>query len=323
MAGFFEPADFGALAPNSREVHALAEAAIEADPDLAQVAAKAAILRARDLAGRAAATSIDRMDDLHVLVANSCLEICVAISRRRQDAWPNAQRLANLAADAGHALRDFENNPGAALQELVSVSMKLGRCEQAIELVRLTPDANPDLEPHYNSRALAHLQLMARQFPQAVVTATHALEIIGADDIDSRRLFLQVIVAANLCQGQFAEARKFLDQLTADGQPAFGLQAMLAHSRGDKPACDKALEAFLETDPPHAELAELYGWQGHVDLALHHLKFAVADEGEQIVHSPMLDPIRHNEYFQMTLRQLKLSPADLAGITFDLQLPAT
>ncbi|MES2633669.1 MAG: hypothetical protein V4669_11905 [Pseudomonadota bacterium] len=323
VVSFLQTSEFNALLSDSRPLLALGRSAMEVVPEHRQLAGQAsalANLNACKSATPVAPTSIDRMSDLHKAVTRSCAAIRVANHRRRAQARANARRPQKLTIEAADAQRELARGAQGDLPEAFTILAKLGRVGAWWDFM-LTALQALELSPSDYVITLALQQFSARRFTETVETVQRALRDLP-EDAGVLRLELQTVCAyAWLCQGEFAKASAVARDLAAARVPDFPLQAMLAHSQGKELECVTSIAAYFTGAPNDVQLAELYAWIGQLDLCLHHLELAVANGHEEVVHSPLLDPVRNDAYFQMTLRRLKMSAADLAGIAFDPQLP--
>lgn len=344
LAGFLEPYELAALSQDSRTTHAGTREALRqtADPEVRLAneyhQGLSALAMNSLVATPVAPSATDRMNDLRKASHRSGLKafdnVHASFERRKADQQRNSDRPGNLARAALRIERDFAigTDPAGCQMRAAVLNMELGRADKALEafqrFVQLSPlPADAQFEDRFaQTELLLHYQANARQFDAVMVTCEIAMQQLRVDLSMSPAAAgrLQFLLGDALLRlGAPDAARTVLDKMAPRGTSYWLLKSRLAHAEGNEQECAVAAREYSSLLAPFdagerdAFLVLLWGAVGDVDRALPCLERAVQGGNFGIIHDPLLDTLRGNEYFQMMQRRLHMTPAELAEVSFD------
>lgn len=348
LARFLEPADLAALAQNSSSLAPRVDETFRVFDGLAirqtHEGQEALRIHAAHMAdpiaapGPAATSAHDRMPHVHAAaqrnVSKALYRVAVACAHRTSERSDNENRPNRLHTRALRLQNEFESNTdrsGTAVKA-AQLHLELGNTAQALQDFEWACARTPFVEgltppAEIGARVADELRykFYARDF-ESMQGAMQAhlppfMQRMAANQ------FHVLIGQAYLCLGDFEKAKQVLDMMQPAGLAFHWLNTLVAHSRGNAQEFSDAWQAYkplaqmLTLDERAEPLALLWGWLGKADLALPHLEWAIKYGNVSLVHNPLLDPLRDDEYFQMLLRRFKLTPEILAQIPFELHLP--
>ncbi|MEO7813909.1 MAG: tetratricopeptide repeat protein, partial [Sphingomicrobium sp.] len=144
----------------------------------------------------------------------------------------------------------------------------------------------------------------ARRFPEAIAYARQALAMVP-----QRPRLLGILALAAFMTGDYAEARRGIEQLPADDMRRLTGSAFLAAHDGNRAAAERFRQDTVRRfgDAAHYQYAQIDAQLGDKDRAIAELELAWTERDAglaSILVDPFLDPLRKDPRFAAIVAKL-------------------
>jgi TolB-like protein/Flp pilus assembly protein TadD len=237
--------------------------------------------------------------------------------------WIALKYDSDLAAAARHLSRGSELEPGDVriVNAGAALAETLGRHEQAIRLARYHLDRDP-VSP-VSQHNMGHIYLTARRYDEAIASFETALRLSPG-----RLATRYYIGVAHLLAGRPAAALEAIEAEPSEPHRMIGLP-MALHALGRRKESDAALAALIEAWGKDAayNIAGIHAFRGESDEAFKWLNRELELSGPRgwsdLGVDPLFQSLHADPRWLPMLEAIGASPARLASIRLDIELPAT